>query len=74
MLVHIGGHLAFETERIAEYCRSEGIFLLEDCAHAHGADWNGRRPGSFGDAGRLFVLRDQNNLDRRGWHARLSPR
>ncbi len=51
VLVHIGGHLAFETERIAEYCRSEGIFLLEDCAHAHGADWNGRRPGSFGDAG-----------------------
>jgi dTDP-4-amino-4,6-dideoxygalactose transaminase len=36
---------------MAEYCRSEGIFLLEDCAHAHGAGWNGRRPGSFGDAG-----------------------
>ena len=51
VLVHIGGHLAFEVERITEYCRSEGIFLLEDCAHAHGADWNGRRPGSFGDAG-----------------------
>ena len=32
-----------------------GIFLLEDCAHAHGADWNGRRPGSWGDAG-VFSL------------------
>jgi len=51
VLVHIGGHIAFEAERIAEYCRAEGIFLFEDCAHAHGADWNGRRPGSFGDAG-----------------------
>jgi perosamine synthetase len=51
MLVHIGGHLAFETERIAELCRAEGIFLLEDCAHAHGASWHGRRPGTFGDAG-----------------------
>jgi dTDP-4-amino-4,6-dideoxygalactose transaminase len=51
VLVHIGGHLAFETERIAAYCRDQGIFLLEDCAHAHGASWNDRRPGTFGDAG-----------------------
>src|SRR4051812_19821850 len=51
VLVHIGGHLAFEAERIAAYCRDAGIFLLEDCAHAHGASWDGRRPGSFGDAG-----------------------
>ena len=50
-VVHIGGHVAFEIERIAELCRAEGIFLIEDCAHAHGADWNGRRPGSWGDAG-----------------------
>ena len=51
VLVHIGGHLAFDSERIAAYCRDHGIFLLEDCAHAHGAEWNGARPGSFGDAG-----------------------
>jgi perosamine synthetase len=51
ILVHIGGHIAFDSERIAAYCRENGIFLLEDCAHAHGADWNGRRPGSFGDVG-----------------------
>jgi dTDP-4-amino-4,6-dideoxygalactose transaminase len=50
-LVHIGGHIAFDVERIAELCRSEGIFLIEDCAHAHGASWHGRRPGSWGDAG-----------------------
>jgi dTDP-4-amino-4,6-dideoxygalactose transaminase len=51
ILVHIGGHIAFESEQIAAYCRDQGIFLLEDCAHAHGADWNGRKPGSYGDAG-----------------------
>ncbi|HEX7626536.1 MAG TPA: DegT/DnrJ/EryC1/StrS family aminotransferase [Gaiellaceae bacterium] len=50
-LVHIGGHLAFDSDRIAELCRSEGIVLLEDCAHAHGAAWNGRRAGTWGDAG-----------------------
>jgi perosamine synthetase len=51
VLVHIGGHIAFEVERIADYCRDQGIFLLEDCAHSHGASWNGRRPGTYGDAG-----------------------
>jgi perosamine synthetase len=50
-VVHIGGHIAFEIEKIAELCRAEGIFLIEDCAHAHGAQWNGRRPGTWGDAG-----------------------
>jgi perosamine synthetase len=50
-LVHIGGHIAFDVERIAALCRAEGIFLIEDCAHAHGAEWHGRRPGMWGDAG-----------------------
>jgi dTDP-4-amino-4,6-dideoxygalactose transaminase len=51
LLVHIGGHIAFEAEQIAGFCAQEGIFLIEDCAHAHGATWNGRHPGSYGDAG-----------------------
>ena len=50
-LVHIGGHIAFDVERIAGFCRAEGIFLIEDCAHAHGASFNARRPGTWGDAG-----------------------
>ena len=50
-LVHIGGHLAFQSDQIAELCRAEGIALFEDCAHAHGAEWNGRRAGTWGDAG-----------------------
>jgi dTDP-4-amino-4,6-dideoxygalactose transaminase len=50
-LVHIGGHIAFDTEQIAAYCAENGIFLIEDCAHAHGAEWNDRRAGTYGDAG-----------------------
>jgi dTDP-4-amino-4,6-dideoxygalactose transaminase len=50
-LVHIGGHIAFDADRIAELCRSEGIILIEDCAHAHGAEWKERRAGTFGDVG-----------------------
>src|SRR3954447_21380942 len=51
IVVHIGGHIAFRIEEIAALCRAQGVFLLEDCAHAHGAHWHGRRPGTWGDAG-----------------------
>jgi perosamine synthetase len=50
-LVHIGGHLAFDSQQIADYCAQNGIFLIEDCAHAHGASWGERKPGMYGDAG-----------------------
>ena len=66
ILVHIGGHLAFEAERIAAYCRDQGIFLLEDCAHAHGADWNGAQAGVVGRCRGLLPVCDQDGLDRRG--------
>ena len=50
-LVHIGGHIAFDIEKIADLCKMNDIILLEDCAHAHGASWNGIKPGGWGDAG-----------------------
>lgn len=50
-VVHIGGHIAFQIDRIAKFCKEKGIVLLEDCAHAHGASWRGKKPGMWGDAG-----------------------
>jgi len=50
-VVHIGGHIAFDIEKIAEHCQKNNIILLEDSAHAHGASWNGKRPGEWGDGG-----------------------
>ena len=50
-VVHIGGHIAFDVEQIANLCKEKGVILLEDCAHAHGAFWNGKKPGNWGDAG-----------------------
>jgi dTDP-4-amino-4,6-dideoxygalactose transaminase len=50
-VVHIGGHISFQIEEISRLCREKGIILLEDCAHAHGASWKGRRAGTWGDAG-----------------------
>ena len=72
-LVHIGGHIAFESEQIADYCREHGIFLIEDCAHAHGASWNGAQGRDLRRCRRVLAVRDQDDLHRRGRRARLAP-
>jgi len=50
-VVHIGGHIAFQIDEIAELCKKKSIILIEDCAHAHGAFWNGKKAGTWADAG-----------------------
>jgi dTDP-4-amino-4,6-dideoxygalactose transaminase len=50
-VVHIGGHIAFQIKEIAALCKEKGIILLEDCAHSHGASWNGQKAGVWGDVG-----------------------
>jgi len=51
IVVHIGGHIAFDIFKIKEFCKKKKIFLIEDCAHAHGAQYCGIKAGSFGIAG-----------------------
>lgn len=51
VVVHIGGHIAFEIEKIAEFCKKKNIYLVEDCAHCHGGWWNGKTGGHWGFAG-----------------------
>lgn len=51
VVVHIGGHIAFEIEKIAEFCRENSIALIEDCAHAHGATYKSKAAGSWGIGG-----------------------
>lgn len=47
--VHLYGHPA-EMDPILKLARKRGLFVLEDAAEAHGAEWRGRRVGSIGDA------------------------
>jgi dTDP-4-amino-4,6-dideoxygalactose transaminase len=49
--VHIGGLVCPDIEAIREICEDGGLFLVEDAAHAHGSQINGRNAGSFGSAG-----------------------
>jgi len=47
--VHLYGHPA-DLGALTALCRRKGLKLIEDCAQAHGARFNGRRVGTFGDA------------------------
>lgn len=51
LVVHIGGHIAFDILEIVEICRTRGLALIEDCAHAHGASYHGVCAGLFGVGG-----------------------
>ena len=49
LMVHLYGQCAY-SDRICTFCRERGIRIIEDNAQAHGAQYNGRRTGSLGDA------------------------
>lgn len=48
--VHFGGTMC-DVDQMSRICRERNLFLIEDAAHAHGSEWNGKRSGSFGIAG-----------------------
>ena len=47
MPVHFGGPLA-DMDRLMRLAGERGLMVIEDAAHAHGSEWNGKRAGSFG--------------------------
>ena len=51
LLTHIGGWLNPDIKKIAEFCRHNGVSLIEDCAHSLGSTLAGNHSGLFGDGG-----------------------
>lgn len=49
--VHLGGFISPEIRAIQDIAESVGAVLIEDAAHAHGAEIDGCRAGSLGLAG-----------------------
>ncbi len=50
LVVHLYGH-PLEMEEILSLCQEYGLFLIEDASHAHGAEYKGRKVGTFGQVG-----------------------
>lgn len=60
IVVHLYG-LPADMDRILAIAKKSGLFVIEDCAQAHGAQYQGRRVGSFGDLG-CFSFYPTKNL------------
>lgn len=58
--VHLYGRPA-DLTAIEDICRHHGLRLIEDCSQSHGAAWEGRKTGAWGDIG-VFSCYPTKNL------------
>src|SRR3989344_8080268 len=48
LLVHLLGYPS-DMEKIMALAKKHNLFVIEDCCEVHGAEFNGKKVGSFGD-------------------------
>ncbi len=60
IVVHLYGQPC-DMDPIMKVARERGILVIEDCAHAAGAEYKGRRSGTLGDIG-VFSFHQQKNM------------
>lgn len=60
LVVHLYGQ-ASKMDTIVELCKKHNLRLVEDCAQSHGACYNGKMTGTFGDVG-CFSFYPSKNL------------
>ena len=78
--VHYGGY-PFDLDAFRRLCKKHKLALVEDCAHAQGTEWRGRKVGAIGDASGMslqqskglavgeggVVLTNSDAIHERGW-------
>ena len=47
-LVHVLGFNAI-TDELIDFCEDNNLFFIEDCCESHGATYDGKKVGNFGD-------------------------
>jgi len=57
--VHLFGQPA-DMDRINEICREKGVYVLEDSAQAHGAEYKGKKAGNLGDVSAFSFYASKN--------------
>lgn len=59
MIVHYAGY-ACDMDPILELCRRHNVALIEDCAHANGGTYKGRKLGTFGEISAWSFFSNKN--------------
>jgi perosamine synthetase len=59
-VVHYGGQMC-DMDPIMALAKKHNLYVLEDCAHAPGAEYKGRKAGSVGDVG-VFSFHSLKNI------------
>ena len=60
LVVHLYGQAAGMSS-VMKIAKKHKLYIVEDCAQAHGACWNGKKVGTFGDIG-CFSFYPSKNL------------
>lgn len=60
LVVHLYG-MASKMDKVVDLCKKYNLKLVEDCAQSHGAMFNGKMTGTFGDVG-CFSFYPSKNL------------
>lgn len=58
ILVHLAGWPC-ELEEICKFCKENSIYVIEDCAQSHGAKYNGKFVGTWGDINAWSFCQDK---------------
>lgn len=58
ILVHLAGWPC-DLEEIVEWCHSKNIYVIEDCAQAHGAKYKDKYIGTYGDINAWSFCQDK---------------
>lgn len=48
--VHLYGAFA-DMDAVMDIAKKHNLYVIEDCAHKHGGEWNGKKAGSIGNVG-----------------------
>lgn len=81
IVVHLAGAMC-DMDRLMSIALKHGIAVIEDCAHAHGSEWQGKGAGTFGEFGSFsfqhsklissgeggFVIAKTQELEDKAWN------
>lgn len=65
IVVHLFG-LSADMDKVMKFANEYDLYVIEDCAQAHGAKYKGKRVGSIGDVGTFSFYEGKNMMTGEG--------